>query len=96
MLAKSPLLLGSINIRYIASKSWTVTLAAWSFTFFSPSQPPLPKLRAELDSFDPSFFEEVEDLKFNYQEEVKKNIQYEQQITCLLGVSPSFVIILSY
>ena len=68
-------------------------MAAWSFTFFFPSQPlpPLPKLRAELDSFDPSFFEEVEDLKFNYQEEVKKNIQYEQQITCLLqqlGVSP--------
>ena len=53
-----------------------------------PPPPPLPKLRAELDSFDPSFFEEVEDLKFNYQEEVKKNIQYEQQITCLLGVAP--------
>ena len=58
---------------------------------FSLSPPPPPQLRTELDSFDPSFFEEVEDLKFNYQEAVKKNVEYEQQITNLLqqlGVSP--------
>ena len=49
------------------------------------------KLKTELESFDPSFFEEVEDLKFNYQEAVKKNVQYEQQIISLsqqLGTSP--------
>ena len=52
----------------------------------SPSQ-----LRKELASFEPSFFEEVEDLKFNYQESIKKNIEYEQKIVSLsqqLGVSP--------
>ena len=41
---------------------------------------PPPQLRTELDSFDPSFFEKVVDVKFNYQEAVKK---YEQQITSL-------------
>ena len=53
--------------------------------------PPSLQLRRELDAFDPSFFEEVEDLKFNYQEAVKRNIQYEEQITRLsqqLGGSP--------
>ena len=28
--------------------------------------------------------EEVEDLRYNYQEAVKKNVEYEQQITSLL------------
>ncbi|XP_048015309.1 centrosomal protein of 290 kDa isoform X2 [Megalobrama amblycephala] len=38
------------------------------------------KLTKELKSFDPTFFEELEDLKFNYNEEVKKNIILEEQL----------------
>ncbi|XP_077066810.1 centrosomal protein of 290 kDa isoform X7 [Siphateles boraxobius] len=38
------------------------------------------KLTQELKSFDPTFFEELEDLKFNYNEEVKKNIILEEQL----------------
>ncbi|KAM8860890.1 centrosomal protein of 290 kDa isoform 2-T2 [Synchiropus picturatus] len=38
------------------------------------------KLRKELESFDPTFFEEIEDLKYNYNIEVKKNILLEQQL----------------
>ena len=48
------------------------------------------QLKKELDAFDPAFFEEIEDLKYNYQEAVKKNIQYEEQLVALakqFGVS---------
>ncbi|XP_051740645.1 centrosomal protein of 290 kDa isoform X2 [Ctenopharyngodon idella] len=38
------------------------------------------ELTQELKSFDPTFFEELEDLKFNYNEEVKKNIILEEQL----------------
>ncbi|KFM10972.1 Centrosomal protein of 290 kDa, partial [Aptenodytes forsteri] len=38
------------------------------------------KLRRELEHFDPSFFEEIEDLKYNYNEEVKKNIILEERL----------------
>ena len=38
------------------------------------------QLKKELDGFDPSFFEEIEDLKFNYQEAVKRNVQVEEQM----------------
>lgn len=38
------------------------------------------KLTRELDNFDPRFFEELEDLKFNYNLEVKKNIILEEQL----------------
>ncbi|XP_029858626.1 centrosomal protein of 290 kDa isoform X4 [Aquila chrysaetos chrysaetos] len=38
------------------------------------------KLRRELENFDPSFFEEIEDLKYNYNEEVKKNIILEERL----------------
>ncbi|NXN42834.1 CE290 protein, partial [Rhinoptilus africanus] len=38
------------------------------------------KLRRELDSFDPSIFEEMEDLKYNYSEEVKKKIILEERL----------------
>ncbi|XP_034628260.1 centrosomal protein of 290 kDa isoform X1 [Trachemys scripta elegans] len=37
-------------------------------------------LKKELDNFDPSFFEEIEDLKYNYNEEVKKNIILEEKL----------------
>uniref|UniRef100_A0A8C4KRZ2 Centrosomal protein 290 n=1 Tax=Dromaius novaehollandiae TaxID=8790 RepID=A0A8C4KRZ2_DRONO len=40
----------------------------------------LQHLRKELDNFDPSFFEEIEDLKYNYSEEVKKNIILEERL----------------
>ncbi|XP_008289537.1 centrosomal protein of 290 kDa [Stegastes partitus] len=38
------------------------------------------KLKKELESFDPAFFEEIEDLKYNYNLEVKKNILLEEQL----------------
>ncbi|XP_071791224.1 centrosomal protein of 290 kDa-like [Asterias amurensis] len=38
------------------------------------------KLRKELEQFDPAFFEEIEDLKFNYRESVQLNVQYEEQL----------------
>lgn len=41
------------------------------------------QLRKELDAFDPSFFEEIEDLKYNYQEAVRRNVQYEEQLAAL-------------
>uniref|UniRef100_F6RSB4 Centrosomal protein 290 n=1 Tax=Callithrix jacchus TaxID=9483 RepID=F6RSB4_CALJA len=49
----------------------------------------IKKLKKELENFDPSFFEEIEDLKYNYKEEVKKNILLEEKIKKLseqLGV----------
>ncbi|KAK2842693.1 hypothetical protein Q5P01_012893 [Channa striata] len=38
------------------------------------------KLKKELENFDPKFFEEIEDLKYNYNLEVKKNILLEEQL----------------
>ncbi|NXF65303.1 CE290 protein, partial [Ciccaba nigrolineata] len=38
------------------------------------------KLRRELENFNPSFFEEIEDLKYNYNEELKKNIILEERL----------------
>ncbi|NXJ16223.1 CE290 protein, partial [Odontophorus gujanensis] len=38
------------------------------------------KLREELENFNPSFFEEIEDLKYNYNEELKKNIILEERL----------------
>uniref|UniRef100_A0A8C2SYM7 Centrosomal protein of 290kDa coiled-coil region domain-containing protein n=2 Tax=Coturnix japonica TaxID=93934 RepID=A0A8C2SYM7_COTJA len=38
------------------------------------------KLRKELENFNPSFFEEIEDLKYNYNEELKKNILLEERL----------------
>ncbi|XP_071408220.1 centrosomal protein of 290 kDa isoform X2 [Pithys albifrons albifrons] len=40
----------------------------------------IKKLRRELENYDPSFFEELEDLKYNYNEEVKKNIILEERL----------------
>ena len=37
-------------------------------------------LKKELENFDPTFFEEIEDLKYNYNVEVKKNILLEEQL----------------
>ena len=41
------------------------------------------QLTKELEPFDPTFFEEIEDLKYNYQEAVQKNVQYEEQLATL-------------
>ncbi|XP_069085718.1 centrosomal protein of 290 kDa [Pleurodeles waltl] len=43
----------------------------------------IKKLKNELANFDPSFFEEIEDLKYNYNEEVKKNIILEEKLKSL-------------
>ena len=49
------------------------------------------KLQKELENFDPTFFEEIEDLKYNYNVEVKKNILLEEQLRKVcdrFGVKP--------
>ncbi|XP_014825491.1 PREDICTED: centrosomal protein of 290 kDa isoform X8 [Poecilia mexicana] len=46
----------------------------------SKLQAEVRKLRKELGNFDPNFFEELEDLKYNYNLEVKKNILLEEQL----------------
>ena len=38
------------------------------------------QLRKELGAFDPAFFEEIEDLKYNYQKSVERNVLYERQL----------------
>ena len=38
------------------------------------------KLKKELSSFDPTFFEELEELKYNYQKSLEKNHIIEQQL----------------
>ncbi|KAM8750943.1 centrosomal protein of 290 kDa isoform 7-T7 [Acanthopagrus schlegelii] len=43
-------------------------------------QTEVKKLKKELESFDPTFFDEIEDLKYNYNLEVKKNILLEEQL----------------
>ncbi|XP_055078613.1 centrosomal protein of 290 kDa [Periophthalmus magnuspinnatus] len=43
-------------------------------------QTEVQKLRNELATFDPAFFEEIEDLKYNYNVELKKNILLEEQL----------------
>ncbi|KAJ8395713.1 hypothetical protein AAFF_G00029500 [Aldrovandia affinis] len=43
-------------------------------------QEEVKKMKKELENFDPMFFEEIEDLKFNYNLEVKKNILLEEQL----------------
>ncbi|XP_072341038.1 centrosomal protein of 290 kDa isoform X5 [Scyliorhinus torazame] len=43
-------------------------------------QEEIKSLKKELKNFDPSFFEELEDLKFNYNQEVKRNILLEEQL----------------
>jgi len=40
----------------------------------------ITKLRKELEAFDPAFFEEIEDLKYNYQKSVERNVLYERQL----------------
>ena len=38
------------------------------------------QLKKELENFGPDFFDEIEDLKYNYREAVQKNVQYEEQL----------------
>ncbi|XP_054631818.1 centrosomal protein of 290 kDa isoform X2 [Dunckerocampus dactyliophorus] len=46
----------------------------------SKLQTEVHKLKEELDKFDPAFFDEIEDLKYNYNMELKKNIMLEEQL----------------
>ncbi|TPX68705.1 hypothetical protein SpCBS45565_g02947 [Spizellomyces sp. 'palustris'] len=53
------------------------------------------ELKDELAAFDPAFFEELEDLKWNYRESVRVNLQYEDIIRDLCektGVNPHAVL----
>ncbi|KAH3726744.1 centrosomal protein of 290 kDa-like [Dreissena polymorpha] len=48
------------------------------------------RLRKELGNFGPDFFDEIEDLKFNYKQSVEKNLQYEdklKQISSQFGIT---------
>ncbi|KAG2460081.1 CE290 protein, partial [Polypterus senegalus] len=50
------------------------------------------KLKMELRNFDPSFFDEIEDLKYTYKKEVEKNIALEEKVKELskqLGIPPN-------
>lgn len=38
------------------------------------------KLKKELLAFDPAFFEELEDLKYNYKKSMERNVLYEKQL----------------
>ena len=40
----------------------------------------ISRLRKELEAFDPAFFEEIEDLKYNFQKSVERNVLYERQL----------------
>ena len=53
-----------------------------SLSFFFLSFP-AAQLKKELDAFDPAFFEEIEDLKFNYHEAVCRNVELEEQLRTL-------------
>ncbi|XP_066505194.1 centrosomal protein of 290 kDa [Hoplias malabaricus] len=46
----------------------------------SQLQDEVRRMTKELSNFDPTFFEELEDLKFNYNVELKKNIILEEQL----------------
>ena len=49
------------------------------------------RLKSELNALDPNFFEEIEDLKFNYKKAIQQNILYEEHIamvTTKFGVPP--------
>uniref|UniRef100_A0A672JEP7 Centrosomal protein 290 n=1 Tax=Salarias fasciatus TaxID=181472 RepID=A0A672JEP7_SALFA len=43
-------------------------------------QSEVQRLKKELENFDPTFFEEIEDLKYNYNLEVKRNVLLEEQL----------------
>lgn len=43
------------------------------------------KLRTDLAHFNPAFFEELEDLKFNYNAEVKKSVLLEEELRKVCG-----------
>ena len=40
----------------------------------------LLQLKEELANFGPEFFEEIEDLKYNYREAVQKNVELEDKL----------------
>ena len=46
-------------------------------------QTELDRMKAELAHFDAGFFDEIEDLKYNYSESMRKNVQYEEQLRAL-------------
>ncbi|KAF7656056.1 hypothetical protein LDENG_00046760 [Lucifuga dentata] len=53
----------------------------------SQLQTEVEKLKKELENFDPAFFEELEDLKYNYNLEVKKNVLLSEQLRKVSGGS---------
>ncbi|XP_062586244.1 centrosomal protein of 290 kDa-like [Saccostrea cucullata] len=40
----------------------------------------MERLKKELSNFGPDFFEEIEDLKYNYKQALEKNILYEERL----------------
>ena len=43
----------------------------------------LKRMQVELSHFDGNFFDEIEDLKYNYAQSMKKNVLYEEQLRAL-------------
>ena len=39
------------------------------------------QIKKELHNFGPDFFEEIEDLKYNYKQALEKNILYEEKMS---------------
>jgi len=53
-------------------------------------QTEVDRLQGELSQFNDDFFDEIEDLKYNYAEAVKRNVTYEEQLRAIsrqFGVS---------
>lgn len=62
-------------------KKWARTLVlSQQSNYVLYFQEEIKRLKKELENFDPCFFEELEDLKFNYNQEVKRNILLEEQL----------------
>ena len=47
-------------------------------------------MRKELGNFGPDFFDEIEDLKYNYKQSVEKNLVYEEKLK-QCGISIPYV-----
>ena len=100
----TPLPLGRARVKLVpyiwgptASDCYTDILRFWFCSFSTNSATSknlyfsfILQLKRELEAFDPDFFEELEDLKYNYKKSVERNVLYERQLKQLsrqFGVS---------
>uniref|UniRef100_A0A665VRR3 Centrosomal protein 290 n=1 Tax=Echeneis naucrates TaxID=173247 RepID=A0A665VRR3_ECHNA len=71
---------GETSSKLGETSSLDFRFSAKSLEMLTKLQAEVKKLRKELENFDPTFFDEIEDLKYNYNLEVKKNILLEEQL----------------